>query len=220
MIKKDTKSFADDEIKEEILKYLYGRWKAPRSIDGAKTKVSEIQKATKELGISREECNRNLSYLVDNGWVKEEVKESHFSKGRFNFPRESRTFRISPDGIELFQGKSKFQKTDNITGINFDNISGIVVIGNHNYIRRGSEILFKSLEELEGRIRVSDQLSDEEKLNYQAEIRTIQSQLSKTAPDKDIVAKSWEKIRNLAAVASLMSFVGKIRPVIEQLING
>ncbi len=214
MAKTKKTSFTDDKIKELILEYLYQRWKTPRSIDGAKAKVSEIQKEMKSLNVSREETNRNLSYLTDNGWIKEELKESYFRKGQFSFPSESRTFRISTNGIELFQEKSKFQRAGDVAGINIQNVSGVVNIGNDNYIRNESVSLFRSLEELDGKIRLTDQLKDEDKLNYRAEIKTIQSQLSKANPDKDIIKKSWNILEKLTTLSGIADLISKIRPII------
>jgi hypothetical protein len=211
--------FTDDHIKEEILRYLYGRWRNPKSIHGAKAKVSEIQKAMKVLGISREETNRNLSYLVDNGWVREEMKESHITAGKLTVLTEQRTFRIAPPGIEFFEGKSKFQKIDGAAGINLDNVSGVVVIGNRNVVRNESVNLFKSLDELDGKIRMSDQLTDEQKLDYQAEIKTIQSQLPKSNPDKDIVKKAWGSLEKLSTIAGIADLLIKIGPIIQKLLG-
>lgn len=219
MSKEQKPSFTDDQINREILRYLYQRWKSPKSIDGAKAKVSEIQKAMKSLGISREETNRNLCFLVDNSWVREEVKESQFSKGSAIFRGENRTYRILPSGVELFQGKSEFQKLDNVAGINFENISGIVNIGNGNYIRNESVDLFRFLDELDGKIRLTDQLTDVDKVGYRAEVKTIQSQLSKPQPDNDILSKSWNVLKGLSTVASLVSIIDKIRPMIEHVIG-
>ncbi|MCX6776995.1 MAG: hypothetical protein NTY73_03450 [Candidatus Micrarchaeota archaeon] len=209
----------DDKIKEEILRYLYERWRTPKSIDGSKAKVSEIQKSMKSCGINREETNRNLSYLVDNGWVKEDVKQSQFRKGKFSYPTESRTFRISTSGIELFHGKSKFQKLEGITGINIQNVSGVVNIGDGNYIRNEFVSIFRSLDELDGKIRITDQLNDADKLSYRAEVKTIQSQLSKPNPDKGIISKSWSVLEKLATISSIADLIIKVKPVIMKLIG-
>lgn len=77
----------------------------------------------------------------------------------------------------------------------------------------------RALSLLSEEIMKSDQFTDEEKLNYHAEINTIKSQLSKTLPDKGIIAKAWEKLKPLATVAGIASFFEKVRLLIELLLK-
>jgi hypothetical protein len=220
MPKDKTPSLTDEQIQEKILHYLYERWRTPKSIDSIKAKLSEIQKAMKSIGINREEVNRDLSYLVDTRWVTKDVEESQFRKGKSVFTRETnRTFRISPSGIEGFQGKTKFHRADGIAGINIQNVSGVVNVGDENYIRNESVSLFKVLDELDGRIRMSNQLTDEQKLEYQADVKTIQNQLPKATPDKGIVQKTWDALGKLATIATIAEVLEKARPIIMKLLG-
>jgi hypothetical protein len=63
--------------------------------------------------------------------------------------------------------------------------------------------LFKSLDDLKNRIGITDELDDETKLDYQAEVKTIQSQLSKPNPGRNILSKSWDRLKGLVPIASL-----------------
>lgn len=219
MAKPPKPTFTDDQVMEAILEFLYQKRRKPTSVDSAKVGIMDIRKAMKEKGIERDDVIRNLLYLVEAKWVREEVEESQIGTGRRFITNKTKKYIITNQGMELFDDKSKFHRPDGLAGINIGNVSGVVVIGDDNFVRNEAVSLFNSLEELDRRLRVTSELSDEEKVNYRAEIKTVQSQLSKSPPDKDIVAKSWENIRNLAAVTSLVSFVERARPAIEQLLG-
>ena len=48
-------------------------------------------------------------------------------------------------------------------------------------------------------------------------VSTIQSQLSKPNPDRNIIKTSWSVLKGLGAVGSLTAFVETVKPIIEQM---
>lgn len=210
---------SEDEVRHDILSYLYDAYKNPRGMDSHKLKISKIRSDMKKKGIEGKHVIRNLNYLIETGWAIEEVKESKFFTGKMSVPTEQKTYRISKDGIDHFEEPSKFQKSDKLTGINITNVQGVVAIGNDNYIRNEFAELFKSLDELDREIRMTNELSDEEKVSYQAEINTIQSQLRKPKPDNNILKASWGVLKGLTTISSIAGSVEKILPIIQKLIG-
>lgn len=219
MVKTPATQFTDEQVRELILKFLYDKWKNPTGMNSAKKKISEIRSALKQKGLAQKEVIRNLQYLIETGWVKEIVEESRFYRGTSVIPTKSVSYMITSHGIEYFDGASKFPKKGSMAGIRIENVSGVVNIGDNNYIRTESVQLFKSLDELDNRIRMTDQLTDEDKLSYRAEVKTIQSQLSKSNPDKGIIARSWGALKGIATIGSMVSIIEKVRPGIEQIIG-
>ena len=112
MAKEPKKSLTDDEIRVSILKYLYNAWKNPRGMDSHKLKISQITSDLKKQSIDKKYVIRNMHYLIETGWVIEEVKESQFYTGKMSVPTEKKTYRISKDGIDFFEGSSQFQRTN------------------------------------------------------------------------------------------------------------
>lgn len=220
MAKKEKIEPSDDSVRDTILKCLYDSWKNPRGMKSFKLKISDVYSNLKKQGIGRKYVIRNMLYLIETGWVIEEIKESQFQKGSMKYVNESRTYRISKDGIDLFEGDSKFQKSNNLTGINMSNIqNSIIVLGNHNYVRQEYGEIAKTLTEFGSRIRMSSELSDDEKADYQSEIETIKSQLGKSNPSKSIIQKSWDALKDVATLSSVAEFYLKTQPLIVALLG-
>ena len=215
MPKKTKVELSDDSVREIILKYFYDALNESRGLESHKLKLKQIYKGLKERGIERKPAVRNLRYLIETKWILEEIKEIHFATRQ----GESKTYRISKDGIDLFEGSSKFQKSDRFTGINISNLTNsVVVIGNNNYVRNEHKDLAESLNKLGNQIRLSSELSDEQKVEYQAEINTINSQLAKSNPDKGIIQKSWEFLKGVSVVNSLITLFNHTSDLIKHFL--
>lgn len=204
---KTAEEFSDDYAREAILQFLYENWKKPKGMDSAKQQISDIRKALKERGIPGGQVIRNLQYLIDYKWVKEIIKETQFPQGNRVGHGESKSYMITNQGIDFFEGDNRFAKKDGIIGINIENISGVKIVGNNNIVNSEFVSLFHSLDELKNKISLTNELSEEDKLLHQADVNTIQSQLSKPDPDKNIVSKAWERIKVIGTIASLSSSI-------------
>jgi len=210
-----------DEIRELILSFLYSKYKNTRSVKGVRVASGRIEKELKKAGLKENEIASNLFFLTRNGWV-DEVKE------RYEFipphtgiaiPVERIFYRISDYGINHFEGPSKFQRPQRFDGINITNIQGAIAIGDGNIVQNQFSNLYRNLDLLGEEIRRSNEFADVEKLNYQAEIETIKSQLAKPVPDKGILQKAWEKLKPLATVGGIVSFFEAVKAFIEPLIS-
>ena len=149
---------------------------------------------------------QNLDYLVQHGWVDERVIKRPYKTPRgFEVPNEKHLFGLSEIGLKFVEGESEFDRTSAFSGINITNIGGVTVVGSNNVVRNEFIDVLRAFNQLEGAVKMSDKLSEEQKLDVQADVQTIKSQLSKAQPDKSIVQKAMESI----------SFVGSLPGVVE-----
>jgi hypothetical protein len=209
-------SFTNDEVRETILKFLYDKWNNPRGMDSAKAKITEIKKALKTKGMEQGIVIKNLQFLFGAKFVKEVIKESQYDTGKFKIPTEKKSYVITNLGIEYFEGSSKFSREEGFAGIKIDNTSGLVIVGNNNYARQEFVDLFRSLDDLKNRIGLTSELNDQTKVDYQAEIRTIQSQLVKPNPDKSTISNAWDKLKAVGTITSLSSSIITISTFLTQ----
>lgn len=208
-----------DEICETILKFFYDIHKSTRSIKRARLKISDVKKGLKQLGLTEQEITHNLDYLIQTEWIIKDTEsyQLHTDKRIINTIAEF--YKISNNGIDHFNGLSKFQKMQEPKGINITNIQGVTVVGDGNIVNTQYSDLYRNLNLLAREVMKTDRLSDEEKLNYFAEINTIKSQLSKLSPDKDIIAKIWDKLKPLSTISGIVGFFEKVGVLIGLLLK-
>lgn len=214
-MKKQLQKFTDEEVRQKILEHLYNTRRKARSLSSIAITISKIKTALKSLGVGQNEVVRNLDFLVQNKWVIELVeKRTYKSPKGFEFPSEKRVYKLSDLGINYFEGPSRFTSTSRFAGININNVSGIVVLGDNNIVRTEYIDLFKKLEQLENAVKLSEKLNTEEKLNAQADIQVVKDQLIKVNPNKTIIQKAIESISFLGSIPGVMELFQIIKEVV------
>ena len=205
-----------DQIREDVLKYLFDRYKKSRSVKKQAASISEIKKALKPKGYKEQYITGAISFLIDRDWVKEiREKTKFFIKNKLT-EGEKFVYRISDIGITHFEGPSKFLSSNRFSGISITNIRGVTVVGNNNIVRNEYLELFRELEELGDQIRSSNQLSDDDKVDAQNDLDTIKSQLGKSKPEKNIIKIAWENIKEkLCKVPDLADKITKVIALIK-----
>jgi hypothetical protein len=165
----------------------------------------------KAKGISQKQVNSNLDYLVQKGWVREVVtSRSYTTPQGMTQQSEIRTYKISDIGIDKLEAASIYRREERLSGINVTNIQGVTVIGSENIVNTQFSDLSRALAELEKVISESDALSDEDKLNVIADIGSLQSQLSKPKPIRDLVRTLWSGIEKVVTAAAFADVVTKV----------
>jgi hypothetical protein len=202
-----------DEIREEILKLLLSAHKNTYDIQGASVSYTVLKRGLKRIGLKDSEITSNLIYLKRDDWIEEKIIKH---KGDFGDIEEIHFYCISNKGIDYLEGPSKFQKSSKYDGINIENINNVVVTGNDNIVQIQYLELNQSLDLLDGGVRRSNDFSDEEKWNIQADIETIKSQLKKLSPDKGIIQKAWDAIKVVATTGSVVNLIITINKLISQ----
>ncbi len=194
---KNQNNISPDTVREDVLNFLYQKYKKSRSVKNQAATIREIKKALKQKGYKEQEIAGAISFLLDRGWIKEEKEKTKFFIKDKLTEGEKISYRISDIGISHFEGPSKFTSQNKFSGINITNISGVTIVGNNNIVRNEYLDLFHHLDELAEVLRSSTVLTDEEKADIQSDIETIKSQLGKQNPNKKVISLVWENLKGI-----------------------
>ena len=217
---KHQQEFSPNEVRQKLLEFLYAKRGKARSLASVAATVTEIKKDLKPLGISQNEVVVNLDFLVQHGWVLEEiVRRTYKSPRGFDIPSEKRTYKLSDLGISHFEGASPFSRTGRFAGINVQTIGGVTVLGDHNVVRAEFLDVFRQLQRLEDAMKMSSAIGEEEKLIAKADIETIKDQLAKPVPDPKIVRTAMESIMFLASIPGIMDLIHMVQQGVAGLLK-
>lgn len=215
--------YSDNEIRRFMLKYFYDKNKNSKSRIGKKNSaaisISVIRSDLKELyGLKQEQVSSNLTYLISQGWVDEKHISKSFSTGSGTvIPSVTTYFVISAAGIDKIDGPSEFTR-DKFAGIKISATGqNIITLGDGNQINSKFEAVGNTLNELKDAIKNSAQITEEQKIDYVSDIETIQGQLSKMQPNKEVVRMIWNGFKNLATVEGLIELYNKAEVFISNI---
>jgi hypothetical protein len=202
-----------------MLQYFYDRNKNATSARGKKGSAVKISDVKKELkasrGLTQQEVQSNLTYLISQGWVEEDkIEKSFTAPGGTVIPSSTSYYQITAPGIDKIEGEGEFTMPK-FHGINI-NATGqnIITLGDGNQINAKFGELGKALVELREAITKSD-AAEADKMAYIADIDTIQSQLAKPQPNKSIIATAWDGVKAAAAINGCVGFVTKVAGLIS-----
>ncbi|MCD6493742.1 MAG: hypothetical protein J7K36_08130 [Archaeoglobaceae archaeon] len=214
--KENQNNTSPDIVREDLLNFLYQKYKKSRSVKKQAATISEIKKALKQKGHKEQEIVGAISFLIDRGWIKEEKEKTKFFIKDKLTEGEKITYRISDIGIVHFEGPSKFISQNKFSGINITNISGVTVVGNNNIVRNEYLDLFNYLDELAEVLRSSATLTDEEKADLQSDIETIKSQLGKQNPNRKVISLIWDNLKGIVSkVPEAADKIAKVASLIK-----
>lgn len=196
-----------DEIRKEILKYLYSKRTRAQSLDEVSVSYKTLKNSLRKIGMTDSEITSNLVYLNDEEFIKENIIKHENEDGQIV---DVHYYRISNQGIRFLEGPSEFQKKTKFDGINITNINGAIVVGDGNIIQNQYIELYQSLESLGENVRHSKGFNDEQKLSIQADLDTIKSQLQKLSPDKNTIRKIWEAIKVVVTSTEFAKLIASI----------
>ena len=207
-----------DENKQGILDTLNHFRTTARSINSIPVGVRDIQAYAKEnFELKQPEVAVALDYLIQHGWVEQIREERTFTRGQTTIPTTQSKYKLSAQGIALFDGDSRYNALNRFSGINIENVGGVVVVGNNNVVNNKYKELYTQLDALEGKLKLSDQLTERQKLDASAEIQTIKDQLSKDSPNPSIVAMAMEAVGVAANLAGAADFLDKAQHLVRAL---
>lgn len=210
----------NDAIRDAILRYLYGLHHTAKGPKGVGTQIRELWAAMKKLGVTQAAVNSNLDYLVQKGWVREVVIPRSFTtRGGMVQQSEVRTYKISDVGIDKLEGASAYRREEHFSRINVTNVRGVTIIGDGNVVNTQFTDLYRALAELETAVSESTTLPEEEKLNVVADIGSLQSQLSKPSPSRQIIRIFWDGIEKATTIGGFVALVEKIRSLISPFLS-
>lgn len=210
------------EIRRTMLQYFYDRNKNATSARGKKgsaVKISDIKKELKASnGLTQQEVQGNLTYLISQGWVEEDKVEKAFTApGGTVIPSSTCYYKITAPGIDKIEGPGEFTMPK-FHGIKIEATGqNIITLGDGNQINAKFGDLGASLAALRDAITQSD-APETKKMELVADIETIQSQLAKPAPNRSIVKAAWELVRGAAAINGCVALVQKVSGLIAGLL--
>jgi hypothetical protein len=208
----------NNEVRALLLQYFYDRNKNATSARGKKgtaVKISDVKKDLKAAhGLTQQEVQSNLTYLISQGWVEEDAVEKSFTAPSGTvIPSKTSYYKITSAGIDKIEGPGEFTMPK-FHGIQIEATGhNIITLGDGNQINAKFGDLGKSLADLREAVTKSN-APEAEKLTVVADIETIQSQLAKPQPGKNIISAAWSAIKAATVVGE---FVGLAQHVSQHI---
>lgn len=173
-----------------------------------------------KYGLTQQQVVSNLTYLIDNGWVKTIDIEKTVRVAGGTIPQTTTCYEITAKGIDKIEGGSQFEPRDRYPGINIHATGqNVITLGDGNVVNAKYSELRESLEDLKEAISGDSTIGEAEKLDLSADIESIKDQLAKAKPDKSVIAKLWSGIQKVGSIASLTVAISKIVPLIQGIIG-
>lgn len=170
--------------------------------------------------MTQQDVIANLDYLIQKGWVAEEREEKVFKTAKgVTVPSVSKRYKITDVGIDKIEGESAYQREEKYAGINITNVRGVMVIGDENVVNTSFTELFEALDELKKQVSQAKKLSDEQKLILASDIDSINNQIAKPEPDKQIVARLWASAEKHVTAAGLIEIGQKVAQFLAPLLS-
>ena len=214
---------SDEEIRRLMLRYFYDRNKNATSMMGKKgsaVRTSDLKSQLKVAhGLSQQQVQSNLTYLLSQGWVEEKpIAKTFTPKGGSVVSSVTNYYIITAAGIDKIDGPGEFTM-DRFHGVKIEATGqNIITVGDGNQVDAKFGNIGEALAELRKAITAAG-IGEAEKLAYVADIETIQSQLAKPAPNRSIIAAAWETVKGAAAINGCSALVTKVAVVIGQFIS-
>ena len=208
----------NDQIRRFMLQYFYDRNKNATSSMGKKgsaVKISDIKADLKAAhGLTQQQVQSNLTYLLSQGWVEEKsVEKQVVAKGGTLIPSTTKYYQVTAAGIDKIEGPGEFT-IPRFHGIRIEATGqNIITVGDGNQINAQFGELGEALADLRDAITKSD-APEAQKMSLVADIDTIQSQLAKPKPNREIIVAAWEAVKAAATIGGCAVFVQKVASLI------
>lgn len=207
-------TLSNNDIRRLMLEYFYNRNKNATSVFGKKGSAVKISDVKAELkahhGLTQQQVQSNLTYLLSQGWVEEKSVEKQVrGPGGTVIPSVTKYYQITAAGIDKIEGPGEFTMPKS-HGIKVEATGqNIITLGDGNQIDAQFSDLGQALVELREAITRSS-APEAEKMSLVADIDTIQSQLAKPNPNRHIIAGTWEAVKAAAAISGCATLVQKV----------
>ena len=216
---------SNDEVRDIILRYLYARNQNATSRRGKSTGAAVTISVTRaELkaghGLTAQQIHSNLTYLESQGWAEDRpVTKSVPTKAGVSIPSTTSYYIITAAGIDKIGGPSAFTR-DRFEGIRIEATGqNIITLGDGNQVNARFEALGQSLSEMRQAIKESGKIPDAQKMELVVDVDTLQMQLARPAPNRDLVSKLWEGVNRAASIAGLVDAAAKVSALITAMFS-
>ncbi|MDO8319716.1 hypothetical protein [Rhodoferax sp.] len=207
----------NDPLREEILKFVYDvhRRTVP-SENGQVTGAVFASEVRKRCGADRREIAANIDYLVGTGHIQH-ILQPIVHEGQ-TLPGIGRHYyRITSKGIDSLENPSSYMNKPDAPNIAITTQSGFTIVGNNNTVSVGTADLPSLLRELAALIQASHSITPEVKVDTTADIQTIEMQLKKSKPNREILQTAWKGIEGVVTAAEFTAIATKIAEFLGSL---
>lgn len=213
----------NDRIREQILQYFFDRNAAATSRTGKKgpaVKISDVKRELKERhGLKQQQVMSNLTYLIDNAWVKTFDIRKTVTVRRGTVPSTTTYYEATAKGIDRIEGGSQFEPRSRYAGISITATGhNIITLGDGNVLNSKFNDLHRALGDLKEAISSSQDLEEAEKLALAVDVESIRDQLAKPEPSRGVVRPLWSALEKLATVDGLASTVARVHGLLLPLL--
>ena len=205
----------NNEIRTIMLRYFYDRNNTSTSARGKKGYAIKIMDIRKELkaahALSQQEVMSNLNYLLSQGWVEEDrVEKSVPLPTGTIIPQSTSYYKITAAGIDKIEGPGEFTR-DKFKGIKIEATGqNIITVGDGNQVNAKYQDAAGALVDLKQALLQSPAVTEAQKLNVVADIDSIQSQLAKANPNRNVIQGAWEAVKKLDTTLGLADKLTKV----------
>lgn len=178
---------------------------------GSAVKIKDIKAELKaQFELTQQEVQSNLTYLLSQGWVEEKkVEKEVYTMGGTKIPSTTVFYQITAAGIDKIEGPGEFT-LPKFEGINIHATGrNIITLGDGNQVNAQYNDLGQALVELRKAITQSE-VPEDQKMSLVADIDTIESQLAKPQPNRNIISAAWGTIKAAAAINGCATLVSKV----------
>jgi hypothetical protein len=95
----------------------------------------------------------------------------------------------------------------------------IITLGDGNQVNARFQALGESLAELRNSIKESTKLTETQKMELVVDVDTLQTQLGRPTPNRQLIASLWEGINRAASIAGLADAAAKVGGFLASLIS-
>lgn len=214
----------NDIIRQQILQYFYNRNSCATSRMGKKgsaVKISDVKRELKEIyGLKQQQIMANLTYLIDNNWIKTiDIEKTVRVKGG-TIPQVTTFYEITATGIDKIEGGSQFEPKERYAGINITSMgNNIITLGDGNVINSSFSDLHNALDELKEAITKNQDLDEAQKLDLAVDIESIKDQLAKIEPNKNIISQLWSGLGKIAILSGVNQAFQRVLPLMQSLLS-
>lgn len=214
-----------DEIREIVLQYFYDRNQNATSrrgkSTGAAVTISVLRADLKAShGLTGQQVHANLTYLESQGWVEDRpVRKTVTTRSGGTIPSETSYYIITAAGIDRIGGPSAFMR-NRFEGIKIEATGqNIITLGDGNQINAEFQALGEALSSLRDSIKTSEKVDEAQKVDAIVDIDTLQTQLAKPNPNKQLVGQLWGAIEKAATLAGASDAAAKVTALLGALLG-
>lgn len=213
----------NDGVRDAILRTLYDTSANARSVKKTAIGIKDLNAKLRPLGVKQQQVAHNLAYLIDKGWVREDILTRTFTTPRGTTQNSEQVkYRISDTGIDKLENASLFADTPaarSVAGINITTINGVTVLGDDNVVNTRFTELTHVLTELRTAILEGPGLTETDRLNAVTDLDSIRGQLQKPEPDAHLIKRLWANVERAATLGGAVELADRAREALAPLIG-